>query len=93
MLLLGFLREWPLVAFVPAALFFALALRNQRPMVWGAALVWAAYAAYEFLMRTGVLCPDECNRVDLLVIDPFLLILSIVAVFSSMRGRRETDLT
>jgi len=93
MLFLGFLRQWPLAAFVPAALFFVLALRTQRTLVWGAAFIWAAYAVYEYLMRVGVLCPDECNRVDLLVIDPFLSVLSIVALLSSLRGRKETDLT
>lgn len=93
MLVLGFLRQFPLAAFVPAALFFALALRTQRNLVWGAAFFWAAYAVYEFLMRAGVLCPDECNRVDLLVIDPFLLVLSVVALLSSLRGRKETDLS
>jgi hypothetical protein len=31
--------------------------------------------------------------VDLLVIDPFLLVLSIVALLSSLRGRKEIDLS
>jgi hypothetical protein len=93
MLVLGFFREWPLAAFVPAALFFALALRTRRPMVWGAAFFWACYAVYEYLMGLGVLCPDSCSRVDLLVIDPFLIILTIVALLSSLRGRREVDLS
>jgi hypothetical protein len=93
MLVLGFFREFPLAGFVPAAIFFALALHTQRALVWGAAFVWAAYSVYEFLMRSGVLCPEECNRVDLLVIDPFLVVLSIVALLSSLRGRKETDLT
>jgi len=93
MLVLGFLREWPLAAFLPAALFFALALRTHRPLVWGAAFIWASYAVYEFLMSLGVLCSDSCSRVDLLVIDPFLIILTIVALLSSMRGRREIDLS
>jgi hypothetical protein len=44
-------------------------------------------------MNLGVLCPDQCSRVDLLVIDPFLLVLSIVALFSSLRGRKEIDLS
>lgn len=93
MLVLGFFREWPLAAFLPAALFFALALRTGRTLVWGAAFTWAIYAVYEFLMNRGVLCPDECSRVDLLVIDPFLVVLSIVALLSSLRGRKEIDLS
>jgi len=93
MLVLGFFRNWPLAAFLPAAVFFALALRTRRPSVWGAAFIWAGYAVYEFLMQAGVLCPDGCSRVDLLVIDPFLLVLSAVGLLSSLRGRKETDLS
>jgi len=93
MLVLGFLRQWPLTAFIPAAVFFALALRSQRTLVWSAAFVWVAYGVYEFLMQAGVLCPEECNRLDLLVIDPFLLVLSIAALLSSLRGRKEIDLS
>jgi len=93
MLVLGILRQWPLAAFLPAALFFALALRTRRGLVWGAAFIWAIYAVYEFLMNRGVLCPDECSRVDLLVIDPFLVVLSVVALLSSLRGRKEIDLS
>ena len=93
MLVLGIFRTWPLAAFLPAVVFFALALRTRRTLAWGAAFAWAIYAVYEFLMNRGVLCPDECSRVDLLVIDPFLVVLSIVALLSSMRGRREIDLS
>jgi hypothetical protein len=93
MLVLGVLRQWPLAALLPAALFFVLAFRTRRGLVWGAAFFWAIYAIYEYLMSLGVLCPDECSRVDLLVIDPFLLVLSVVALFSSLRGRKEIDLS
>jgi hypothetical protein len=93
MLVLGVLRQWPLAALLPAALFFVLAFRTRRSLVWGAAFIWATYAVYEYLMSLGVLCPDECSRVDLLVIDPFLVVLSVVALFSSLRGRKEIDLS
>jgi len=93
MLVLGVLRQWPLAALLPAALFFVLAFRTRRGLVWGAAFIWAIYAIYEYLMSLGVLCPDECSRVDLLVIDPFLVVLSVVALFSSLRGRKEIDLS
>jgi hypothetical protein len=92
MLVLGILREWPIVAFLPAALYFALALHTRRSLVWGAGFIWAGYAVYELLMKTHVICPDECARVDLLFIDPFLIVLSVVALLSASRGRKETDL-
>jgi hypothetical protein len=88
----GFLREWPFVAFLPAAIYFALALRTRRSLVWSAALLWAGYGVYELLMQAAVLCPDGCARDDLLIIDPFLIVLSIVALFSAMSGRKEIDL-
>ena len=93
MLVLGFLRAFPLAGLLPAALFLALALRTGRSLVWGAAFIWASYSVYEFLMSQGVLCPDQCSRVDLLVIDPFLIVLTIAALFSSLRGRKEIDLS
>jgi hypothetical protein len=93
MLILGFLREWPLLAFVPAALFFLLARRSRRGLVWLAALVWAAYGVYEMLMSAQVFCADECTRIDLLFIDPFLLVLTASALLSAMRGRKEVDLS
>jgi hypothetical protein len=93
MLALQFLRDFPLAAFVPAALFVYLALRCRRPLVWIAALIWTAYGVYELLMQAQVLCSDECTRTDLLFIDPFLLVLTVAALLSAMRGRKEIDLS
>lgn len=93
MLALQFLRDWPVAAFIPAALFFYLALRCRRALVWGAALIWTAYGVYELLMQAEVLCADECARTDLLFIDPFLIVLTVAALLSAMRGRKEIDLS
>ena len=90
---LGVLREWPLIAFIPAAFYFWLALRIRRSLVWSAAVLWAGYGVYELLMQAQVICPDTCVRDDLLVIDPFLIVLSVVALFSAMSGRKEIDLS
>jgi hypothetical protein len=92
MSVLGFLREWPIVTFLPAALYFALGVRTRRALVWSAGFIWAGYGMYELLMKTHVLCPDECARADVLFIDPFLIVLSVVALLSASRGRKETDL-
>lgn len=41
--------------------------RERHLAVW--ALVWLAYALYEYLMLARVLCSGECNiRIDLLLI-------------------------
>lgn len=61
----------------------ALLLAVVTGMLWHAdgrlglpvlATAWAAYAGYEYLMFTRVLCTGECNiRVDLLLLYPLLL--------------------
>lgn len=59
------------------------------------ALLWVAYAVYEYLMYTRVLCSGECNiRVDLLLIYPALvgstLWLTIAAAIRAVQRRRNT---
>jgi hypothetical protein len=44
-------------------------------------VAWGAYAVYELLMNARILCSGECNiRVDLLLIYPLLLALSVPAL-------------
>ena len=90
---LKFLSDYPLLALPPAACFFVLAYMCQRRVVWAAGWAWAAFAGYGLLFQKGVLCESGCeSRVDLLFIYPFLLVLSVVAVLSSLRGRKEVEL-
>lgn len=50
------------------------------------ASLWLAYAVYEWLMATRVLCSGECNiRVDLLLIAPLLLGRTLWVVVSEAR--------
>lgn len=93
MSVLGFLRQFPLLAFIPAAFYFYLAVRTRRSLVWTAVFLWGGYGVYELLMQAQVICPDGCTREDLLVIDPFLIVVSVVALFSAMSGRKEIDLS
>jgi len=42
--------------------------------------LWVVYSIYELLMYARILCTGECNiRVDLLVIYPTLLVLSLIS--------------
>jgi len=51
-----------------------------------AAGCWLLYAAYESALQYGGLCSGECNiRVDLLVIYPILLSISLIGVFMYVR--------
>jgi hypothetical protein len=52
------------------------------------ALAWLAYTAWETGMKLRLLCSGECNiRVDLLLIYPLLLLLSIASVVVVLRRR------
>jgi hypothetical protein len=53
----------------------------------GAAMSWAGYAGYEYLMLARILCTGDCNiRVDLLLVYPLLLLLSILSVAIGVRN-------
>jgi hypothetical protein len=82
----------PLNILAVAALFLAgyLALRfttfgvGRHPrLLLVAAITWALYAAWEWLVQ--VRTPEANIRVDLLVIWPALAILSVWALFRSLR--------
>lgn len=80
--------EWPLLALLPAAAFFAAARVRKSRAVLAAAVAWTVYALYELAMHARLLCSGECNiRVDLLLIYPALAILSVVAVVAVLARR------
>jgi hypothetical protein len=87
-LLLGLFIVWPWLALVPAAAFSVLALKRRHAVVFVTALAWLAYTAWETGMKLRLLCSGECNiRVDLLLIYPLLLLLSIASVVVVLRRR------
>jgi hypothetical protein len=68
--------------------FFTAGIASRRP--WIALGAWGIYAVYEGLMYARILCTGECNiRVDLLLIWPLLLALSISALWGTWRARRK----
>ena len=81
--------RWPLAALVPAAAFGWGYRRKHKRWVLVASIVWALYALYESLMSARILCSGECNiRVDLLVLYPLLVIITVAAIVSLMRKPR-----
>jgi hypothetical protein len=56
--------------------------RHPRPLLWAAA-AWAAYAAWEWLVK--VRTPEANIRVDLLVLWPVMLVVPIVALVKALR--------
>jgi len=77
---------FPPAAAVPGILYIFLFLHSRQWIQGIAASCWLLYAAYESAMQYGGLCSGECNiRVDLLVIYPILLSISLVGVFMYVR--------
>ena len=53
-------------------------VRVVSAMVTG--FLWVIYSIYEFLIYARILCSGECNiRVDLLIIYPSLLVVSLLS--------------
>lgn len=77
--------EHPWVAAVVASLLGLLWRWRGRRIAGIAAIAWAAYLVYEYLMYARVLCSGECNiRVDLLLIHPVLGLMAAAAVILSL---------
>jgi hypothetical protein len=76
----------PILAIVPTILYFWLFTASKRFFVLSAGLLWLAYLCYESAIKLRILCSGECNiRVDLLLIYPILLLVSVVAIILALR--------
>jgi hypothetical protein len=81
----------PAFAIFPAFGFLLLDRLRPSLLVRSVAVAWLIYGVYEYLMLARVLCSGECNiRVDLLIIYPVLLILSVAAIIKFARAPRAT---
>jgi len=79
---------YPVLAAVVGVLFLAGFLVSRRPSSAITAALWLAYSAYETAIRLRWFCTGGCNiRVDLLLIYPLLLGLSVVALIALIRWR------
>jgi hypothetical protein len=78
----------PILALIPVGLLATLYCISRQRVVLVAAVSWFCYLPYELGMKLRILCSGECNiRVDLLMIDPFLLLVSLAAIFMFLRDR------
>jgi hypothetical protein len=85
--ILGIFIERPFLAVIPAALFALAFARCRKSGILVAALAWLAYLPYELAMKLRILCSGECNiRIDLLLIYPFILSLSVFAIVVLVRN-------
>jgi hypothetical protein len=80
---------YPYLAAVIGGFLLVLGWGRRRRTAIGAGIVWVLYFAYETGMQRRWLCSGECNiRVDLLLIYPLLLILSVAAAVNLSRASR-----
>jgi hypothetical protein len=88
--MIGIFVAAPWLALVPAVLFGVAYRRWRARAALVAAGAWLAYFLYEEAMRRRILCSGECNiRVDLLLLYPILLLISVVAVRAAYKRRRQ----
>jgi hypothetical protein len=75
------LIDYPVLALVPAVVFWILfAISKSRPVMM-AGLVWLGYFAYEFGMKLRILCSGDCNvRIDLILVYPLLFFVSLAGL-------------
>lgn len=72
---------YPALALVPTVLFLYLYSASKSRLVLITGMLWLAYLPYEYGMTLRLLCSGECNiRVDLLVIYPLLVALSVASL-------------
>jgi hypothetical protein len=81
------LIAYPLIALVVGGAFVGLWRWRRARSAAIAGLLWLIYGGYEYLVYARILCSGECNiRVDLLVIYPVLMVVSLVALWNTARG-------
>ena len=81
--LLGILVAYPSLVTVPTLAFLALYWHARRRLLVLVAGAWLLYGLYEYGMKRRLLCSGECNiRVDLLLLYPVLLGLSLAGVLA-----------
>jgi hypothetical protein len=87
---MAILIVYPWLALVPAVLFLCLHSALKARMILVTGIAWLAYVPYEYGMKLRLLCSGECNiRVDLLLIYPFLVALTLAGLIVLARNTRK----
>jgi hypothetical protein len=82
--------QYPWLAAVVGVVMLALGRSRRRGTAVATGIIWLLYAVYETGMKQRWLCTGECNiRVDLLLVYPILLVLTVVSVVSLLRTKRD----
>jgi hypothetical protein len=82
--------QYPWLAALIGVFLVSLGRSRGRRTAMVVGVTWLLYAAYETAMRLRWLCSGECNiRVDLLLIYPLLLAMTVGGVISLLRARTD----
>jgi len=82
----------PLAATVIGALYIRMFFKLKTFLSMVTGILWILYSIYEYLIYTRVLCTGECNiRIDLLLIYPLLLVLSLTATVRYYLKKRKRN--
>ena len=81
--------EYPWVAALIGVPLLGLGRWRGRRAAAASGIAWLLYAVYETGMKQRWWCSGECNiRIDLLLVYPMLLLLTVVGVVSLLRAGR-----
>ena len=83
------LINYPWLALIAALLFAGLYLISRSRTVLVAALLWAAYAVWEYAVSEDR--PDANIRIDLLAIYPVLVVMTVAGLWSGIRSSMKRD--
>lgn len=76
----------PYLALIPAIIFGFIYFKNKNKVVLWSAISWTLYGIYEELNLLRITCTGECNiRIDLFLIYPILIIISVFAIIKSLK--------
>jgi hypothetical protein len=76
-------RPW--MALIPAAVFGGLYVLFRSRTALVAAIAWLVYVAWELTIKLRWTCSGDCDiRVDLLLLYPVLLAISVLAIVSAV---------
>jgi hypothetical protein len=83
---LGVFIERPALALAPCAVLAVGYLFTRNIVILISALSWLAYFPYERAMKLRILCSGDCDiRVDLLLLYPILICLSLYSMVAIVR--------
>ncbi len=82
----------PYLALVPVLIFGLFYFKSKNKLILVTTFLWLLYTIYEELHLLRIVCSGECNiRIDLILIYPTLIVLSIIALFLGFKNLAKSN--